>query len=155
MKQSVRPLRRRTVRLPLLATALAVSLTAVADDVRKPAIDPAHLQALEYRLIGPYRGGRVTAVSGVVGERDIFYMGSTGGGVWKSTDAGNTWRNVSDKQFRSGSQQQSRFNVFTFPAAHSQSLKGAPGVLNEAHNSHGSLRCFSCGHRLFLIYHLK
>ncbi len=52
--------------------------------------------SLSYRLIGPFRGGRVTAVTGVPGDAMTYYMGSTGGGVWKTTDAGLTWLNVSD-----------------------------------------------------------
>lgn len=54
------------------------------------------LNSMTFRLVGPYRGGRVTAVTGVPGDPTTYYMGSTGGGVWKSTDAGATWRNVSD-----------------------------------------------------------
>jgi photosystem II stability/assembly factor-like uncharacterized protein len=58
---------------------------------------------MSYRSIGPYRGGRSTAVGGVTGQPATFYMGSTGGGVWKTTDFGLTWTNVSDKQFKSAS----------------------------------------------------
>ena len=61
-------------------------------------LDPAHLSALSYRNVGPHRGGRVTAVAGVPEEPYLFYMGSTGGGVFKTEDAGNTWRNISDGQ---------------------------------------------------------
>jgi photosystem II stability/assembly factor-like uncharacterized protein len=55
------------------------------------------MHGLEYRLVGPFRGGRSTAVAGVPGDPRTFYMGTTGGGVWKTTDGGLTWRNVSDK----------------------------------------------------------
>lgn len=58
---------------------------------------------LKFRSIGPYRGGRVTAVTGVPGQPNVFYYGATGGGVWKSTDAGRTWLPVSDGFFRTGS----------------------------------------------------
>jgi photosystem II stability/assembly factor-like uncharacterized protein len=58
---------------------------------------------MHYRLIGPFRGGRVTAVAGVPSEPLTYYFGSTGGGVWKTTDAGNSWENVSDKYFKVGS----------------------------------------------------
>ncbi len=57
--------------------------------------------ALEWRSIGPYRGGRSAAVTGVPGKPNLFYMGSTGGGVWKTNDAGNTWSNISDGFFGS------------------------------------------------------
>ncbi len=60
-------------------------------------------KSLKYRSIGPYRGGRVTAVTGVPGQPDVFYYGATGGGVWKTTDAGKTWLPVSDGFFRTGS----------------------------------------------------
>jgi len=65
--------------------------------------DPALFDALEYRMIGPARGGRVTAVTGIPAEPYTFYMGGTGGGVWKTTDAGETWENVTDGQIAVGS----------------------------------------------------
>lgn len=52
---------------------------------------------LTWRLIGPYRGGRVLAVTGVVGDSHTYYFGATGGGVWKSTDGGLAWRPMADK----------------------------------------------------------
>ncbi|MFP8490218.1 VPS10 domain-containing protein [Gracilimonas sp. Q87] len=60
-------------------------------------------QAMEWRNIGPFRGGRVTAVSGVIGNSDTYYMGATGGGVWKTTDGGEIWNNISDGFFNTGS----------------------------------------------------
>ena len=57
--------------------------------------------ALEWRSIGPYRGGRSAAVTGVPGKPNLYYFGSTGGGVWRTTDAGNTWSNISDGFFGS------------------------------------------------------
>ncbi len=54
------------------------------------------LQGMKYRFIGPHRGGRVTAVTGVPSEDFTFYMGATGGGVWETTDGGLTWQNISD-----------------------------------------------------------
>jgi len=58
---------------------------------------------LHYRNVGPIRGGRVTAVAGVESQPYTFYMGSTGGGIWKTTDAGHTFFNVSDGQIAVGS----------------------------------------------------
>jgi len=58
---------------------------------------------LKYRNVGPVRGGRVTTVHGVSSERNTFYMGTTGGGVWKTTDAGLNWFNISDGYFQSPS----------------------------------------------------
>lgn len=60
-------------------------------------------QAMKWRNIGPYRGGRVTTVSGVIGKPNTYYMGSTGGGVWKTTDGGEVWNNVSDGFFNTAS----------------------------------------------------
>lgn len=56
---------------------------------------------MKYRLIGPWRGGRSAAVAGSYRSRNTFYFGATGGGVWKTTDAGSNWKNVSDKYFGS------------------------------------------------------
>ncbi len=55
--------------------------------------------AIKWRNIGPFRGGRSGAVTGVAGKSNLFYMGATGGGVWKTTDAGNSWSNISDGFF--------------------------------------------------------
>ncbi|MCA4899811.1 MAG: glycosyl hydrolase [Cytophagales bacterium] len=65
------------------------------------AFDEKLYHALEWRSIGPFRGGRSAAVTGVPGKPNLFYMGATGGGVWKTTDAGNTWSNISDGFFGS------------------------------------------------------
>ena len=66
-------------------------------------INPALWSGLKYRQIGPERGGRVTAVTGVPTQPNTFYMGSTGGGVWKTTDAGHNWLPISDGQIPLGS----------------------------------------------------
>jgi photosystem II stability/assembly factor-like uncharacterized protein len=57
-----------------------------------------YLSAMQWRCIGPHRGGRVLAVSGVRGQPSTFYFGSVGGGVWKTTDAGHTWAPIFDSQ---------------------------------------------------------
>jgi photosystem II stability/assembly factor-like uncharacterized protein len=67
------------------------------------AVDLALLRALSWRAIGPFRGGRVVAVAGDPIHRQVFYFGSTGGGVWKTTDGGVYWENVSDGFFRRAS----------------------------------------------------
>ena len=58
-----------------------------------------YYSSIKWRNIGPFRGGRSAAVTGVSGKANLFYMGSTGGGIWKTTDAGNTWSNISDGFF--------------------------------------------------------
>src|SRR5436305_6405191 len=65
----------------------------------KPAVDPTLFSGMKWREVGPFRGGRVAAVTGVPGDRNTYYFGGTGGGVWKSADAGRTWKNVSDGFF--------------------------------------------------------
>ena len=58
---------------------------------------------LKWRSIGPFRGGRSVAACGVPGDITTYYMGTTGGGLWKTDDMGTTWRNVSDGYFKTGS----------------------------------------------------
>lgn len=73
--------------------------------VKEPAIKitDSLFHGMKWRNIGPYRGGRSVASSGVIGQPHTYYMGSTGGGVWKTTDDGITWKNISDKFFKTGS----------------------------------------------------
>ncbi len=76
---------------------------AVPGSPRRGAVEPSLYQAMEWRLVGPYRGGRVTAVTGVPSRPHTYYMGATGGGVWKTENAGHTWSNVSDGFFNTTS----------------------------------------------------
>ncbi len=89
----------------LLLLGLASGLSAPAVHAQSPsaAFDSTHFQELDYRMVGPTRGGRVTAVEGHPAHPHTFYMGSTGGGVWKTTDYGDTWHNLSDGYFQSPS----------------------------------------------------
>ena len=92
----------------VIAAAVLLGLTPALEAQSTPADgagesdrpDPAHFQDLSYRSIGPYRGGRVTAVEGLPGSTDTYYMGTVGGGVWRTNDAGEEWTNVSDGAFR-------------------------------------------------------
>ena len=61
-------------------------------------INPSLYSAMRWRLIGPYRGGRVTAVAGISGDPTVYYMGTPGGGVWKTTDGGRVWNPIFDDQ---------------------------------------------------------
>lgn len=62
-------------------------------------VDTSFFNGIGYRLVGPFRGGRVCAVAGVPSNSSLFYFGGTGGGIWKSENAGTTWKNVSDNFF--------------------------------------------------------
>jgi photosystem II stability/assembly factor-like uncharacterized protein len=80
----------------LVTLAAPVTARSSKQETARPAVDPALFQGLKWREIGPFRGGRVATVTGLAGDRNTYYFGGTGGGVWKTTDAGRTWRNVSD-----------------------------------------------------------
>ena len=82
-------LRRRFISLILIL----LTASAVAQSVA-----PELVNGLKWRLIGPFRGGRVVAVAGVPGDSTTFYFGSVNGGVWKTTDAGTVWTPIFDKQ---------------------------------------------------------
>ncbi len=70
---------------------------------QEPGFDDELFQAMRWRNIGPHRGGRSVTVAGVVSDLDTYYFGATGGGVWKTTDAGETWNNVTDGFLNTGS----------------------------------------------------
>nr|WP_290930570.1 hypothetical protein [Haliscomenobacter sp.] len=65
----------------------------------KVGMDEKLYNSLQWRSIGPFRGGRSAAVTGVPGKPNLFYFGSVGGGVWRSKDGGQTWGNISDGYF--------------------------------------------------------
>src|SRR5436190_7432381 len=72
-------------------TLLVLPVVAIAQQY-----DPSLYSGLHWRMIGPFRAGRVNAVSGVVGQPETFYFGSVGGGVWKTTNAGRSWAPIFD-----------------------------------------------------------
>ena len=85
----------RSVLLFISLVALtAVSLHAQRRSSATPETDA--LKALQWRQIGPFRGGRSTAVAGVASQPMVFYFGGTGGGVWKTTDGGINWEPITD-----------------------------------------------------------
>jgi hypothetical protein len=79
----------------ILATAPQTSFAAPAAPPEEPSFE-SRMEGMRFRNIGPFRGGRVTAVAGVRGQRNVAYQGATGGGVWKTTDGGASWEAVSD-----------------------------------------------------------
>ncbi|MCB0491601.1 MAG: glycosyl hydrolase [Cyclobacteriaceae bacterium] len=89
---------------------LSVSLVYAQRKQKKAPAQPAQstldadlYKGLKWRNIGPYRGGRSNAISGVVNNNMVYYTGYTGGGVWKTENAGASWKNISDGFFKSGS----------------------------------------------------
>lgn len=90
-----------------LLAILAISSHVIAQKTKPVAtkilatdnVDETLYKNVKYRLIGPFRGGRSAAVAGSYKNRNTFYFGATGGGVWKTTDGGGNWKNISDKYF--------------------------------------------------------
>ena len=82
----------------MMLASVSLSLPSHAKDT----IDTQLYDGLKWREIGPWRGGRVTAVTGVLSDDRTYYMGATGGGVWKTDNAGTSWNNVSDGYFGVG-----------------------------------------------------
>ena len=83
----------RPVACALLLGAALLPLILVAQQ-----FDPSLYSGMRWRPVGPFRGGRVLAVTGVPGQPNLFYFGAVGGGVWKTTDAGRVWTPIFDSQ---------------------------------------------------------
>src|ERR1700738_1138646 len=99
----------KTLRASLLSSFVAAILVFIVAGIsvngqrRQSPTTPAStqsqadsLKALQWRQIGPFRGGRSTAVAGVASQAMVFYFGGTGGGVWKTTDGGINWEPITD-----------------------------------------------------------
>jgi len=71
-------------------------LVSVAASAWGQQFDPGLLAGMRWRQVGPFRGGRVSAVAGVVGRPGVYYMGAAGGGVWKTVDGGTVWKPIFD-----------------------------------------------------------
>jgi photosystem II stability/assembly factor-like uncharacterized protein len=93
--------RRASVAAAVLAWIIAPA-SAFAQAAAPPTLSD-QFEGLQFRNIGPFRGGRSVAVAGVRHQPYTFYFGATGGGVWKTTDGGSNWEVLSDKDFRTGS----------------------------------------------------
>ncbi len=85
---------KKPILIVMLLFATIITFAQTAEEYFKP---------LKFRNIGPFRGGRSVSASGVVGDPMTYYMGTTGGGLWKTKDAGQRWNNISDGYFEMGS----------------------------------------------------
>lgn len=89
----------------LIACSLVLSVPLCAQtpkDIRSNDLNN-YFKTVKWRNIGPFRGGRSVTATGVIGQPQTYYMGTTGGGLWKTDDAGIHWRNISDGFFKTGS----------------------------------------------------
>ena len=92
----------------LFSILLIFPILLVAQRRKKQATQPEIVlsdslySGLKWRNIGPFRGGRSVTSTGVVGQPMTYYMGTTGGGIWKTVDDGITWKNISDGQLATG-----------------------------------------------------
>jgi photosystem II stability/assembly factor-like uncharacterized protein len=82
----------------LVCVTLSCAVRIFASPETWPSFDPKIFHELRWRLIGPFRGGRALAVTGVRAHPDLYYFGAVDGGVWRSNDAGRTWNPISDSQ---------------------------------------------------------
>jgi len=82
----------------LTATALLITLSGFVPQAQAQAIDTKLLTDMQWRNVGPFRGGRTRAVSGVPSQLNVFYVGAVNGGVWKTNDYGRTWQPIFDQQ---------------------------------------------------------
>ena len=88
----------------LFSIVFAFAMLSATAQKDKPALattDSILFGKVKYRQVGPFRGGRSAAVAGSFKNKNTFYFGATGGGVWKTTDGGSNWKNISDKFFGS------------------------------------------------------
>ena len=83
--------------------SVAALLTIGSAAANAQSYDQKLFQEMQWRCIGPFRGGRTVAITGVPGQTSLFYMAAVNGGVWKTTDFGNTWSPIFDEAGGSGS----------------------------------------------------
>ena len=86
----------RAVLAAFAAASLSSAAMAAPPDAQAKLTPTSDLDGLKYRLVGPFRGGRATGVAGVPGDPTTFYFGAAAGGLWKTTDAGTTWKPLWD-----------------------------------------------------------
>ena len=82
-----------------VSTVAATAFPSILQEADAPPTPATVLDGMEFREVGPYRGGRAAAVCGLESDPMTYYMGSAGGGVWKTTNGGTSWNNISDETF--------------------------------------------------------
>ena len=87
-----------TRNLPAISFLLLLAALSFAPVLQSQQIDTGLLSEMHWRNVGPFRGGRTRAVSGVPGQPNVFYVGAVNGGVWKTTDFGRTWTPIFDRE---------------------------------------------------------
>ena len=87
----------RLCRLSALCLGVVLLVLPLISPASAQQVDPKTYSGMQWRLIGPFRGGRVITVTGVPSQPNTYYFGAVSGGVWKTTDGGNTWDPLSDK----------------------------------------------------------
>ncbi len=87
----------------LLLGFLFIAFNTLSQPTKDTTGLASYFKPVKWRCIGPFRGGRSNSATGVVGNPNVYYQGTTGGGLWKTDDMGITWRNVSDGFFKTGS----------------------------------------------------
>ena len=88
----------------LFLSSIVITIGSIAQSRKQPSMtlsndDSVLFSKSKFRLVGPFRGGRSGSVSGDYKQKNTFYFGATGGGVWKTIDGGSNWKNISDKYF--------------------------------------------------------
>ena len=89
--------------IAILVTVGVVTGGSAAAQKKEPQFPTSLYQGMQWRNIGPFRGGRSVAVTGVIQDTQTFYFGGVGGGVWKTTDGGETWNSITDASFKTSS----------------------------------------------------
>jgi hypothetical protein len=82
-----------------IITTIALFFTTILFAQKTSSTDSILFGKVKYRQVGPFRGGRSATVAGSYKHKNTFFFGATGGGVWKTTDGGSNWKNISDKYF--------------------------------------------------------